>query len=107
MRTITNNSPPNLENFPLEMQGDLFAMQTMSIEELLEIARVQVSEEQENEHLQLLEKNQNGEITDVEKFKLRDLRLAADQIMLLKAYAWAVLSWRGYSVPKLEDLSEV
>jgi hypothetical protein len=44
----------------------------------------------------------------VEKFKLRDLRLAADQIMLLKAYdAWAVLSWRGYSVPKIEDLSEV
>jgi hypothetical protein len=32
------------------------------------------------------------------------LRLEADRLMLRKAYAWAVLRWRGQFIPALNEL---
>ena len=52
----------------------------------------------------LLEKNSAGTLSAVEQEELATLRLAADRLMLRKAYAWAVLRWRGQPVPELDDL---
>jgi hypothetical protein len=51
----------------------------------------------------LLEKNK-GEITSEERLELAELRIEADRLMLRKAYAWAVLRWRGQSIPALNEL---
>jgi hypothetical protein len=79
-------------------------MQTLPVAELLKIAHSQVPPEQQTRHLTLLEKNSAAVITPEERQELNDLLLAADQLMLRKAYAWAVLRWRGQRTPALTEL---
>ncbi|HEY9848653.1 MAG TPA: hypothetical protein V6D28_04290 [Leptolyngbyaceae cyanobacterium] len=101
---ITTNLPPSIANAPPEMQGELLLMQTLPVEELLKIAHSNLSAPQQERHLELLEKNQAGSITVEESQELSDLRITADQLMLRKAYAWSVLSWRGHRIPTLNEL---
>ncbi|MFB2836653.1 hypothetical protein [Floridanema evergladense] len=103
---IITNLPPSVDNAPPEMQAELLLLQTLPIDELLKIARSKVTLNQQQRHEELLEKNQIGAITSPERQELRELSLAADKLMLKKAYAWAVLRWRGYRMPTLEELPE-
>ncbi len=103
-QSITGNLPPEVDTMPGEMQPELLAMQKLSINELLEIANSQVSSDAQNQHLDLLEKGQNSTLTPAERQTLTNLRQAADQLMLRKAYAWKVLRWRGRRVPTLQEL---
>jgi len=92
IQSISGNLPPTVENAPLEIQASLQAMQTFSIEELLKIAHSQASTTQQQRHLALLERNQKTDsIVFDERQELRELGQAADQLMLKKAYAWALL----------------
>lgn len=104
VQSITGNLPPPVDNAPPDMQTDLLAMQRLPDEELLEIARSQLDPHQQQRHTALLEKNQNVTLTPEERQELSELRLAADRLMLRKAYAWNVLRWRGRRIPALSDL---
>ena len=88
----------------LDMQAEFLAMQTLSIPELKEIALAQIDVETQNRHLALLDQNSQGDLTTDEQHELANLRLHADQFTLRKAYAWALLRWRGYPMPKLTEL---
>lgn len=103
---IAINLPPSVSNAPPEIQSALLKMQTLPIEELLNIAHSKIPLPEQQSYLELLDKNQTGIITASESEALKIMRLAADQLMLQKAYAWAVLKWRGYPIPKLEELPE-
>jgi ATP-dependent DNA ligase len=83
--------PPPVEYAPFNLQKELIEMQQMTIEELLTIANSKVSETQEKLHLQLLEKNQDNKLTETERTLLENLRINADQLMIKKAYAYALL----------------
>ncbi len=72
---------------------------------MLAIAHAKVEPSQHKRHTELLEKNEEGSLTPEERQELTDLRLAADRLMLRKAYAWSVLRWRGYYIPHLKELS--
>ncbi|MEE3718315.1 hypothetical protein V2H45_16365 [Tumidithrix elongata RA019] len=104
LQSITGNLPPSVENAPLEMQAELSQMQALSIDRLLEIAQSQIAIAQVERHHLLLERNQLGEISVEEQQELRNLGLAADRMMLKKAFAWSVLRWRGYAMPTLDEL---
>ncbi|RKZ57751.1 MAG: hypothetical protein DRQ99_26455 [Candidatus Parabeggiatoa sp. nov. 3] len=105
IQSISSNLPPTVENAPFSMQAGLQAMQTLSIEELLKIAQSQVPTTQQQRHLVLLEDQQQSDsMAPDERQELRKLGIAADQIMLKKAYAWALLRWRGYRIPTLDEL---
>jgi hypothetical protein len=97
--TNQTNAPPAVDYAPLELQGELIAMQKLTIEDLLTIAQSQVTETQQELHLQLLEKNQNHQLSESDRLLLRSLRVSADYLMLKKAYAYALLKWKGYSLP--------
>jgi hypothetical protein len=103
-QSIVNNLPPAVENFPPEMQAELLQMQTLDIENLLEIAQVQTEPALYQRHEALLAKNQTQDLTAGEQQKLAELRQIADGLMLQKAYAWSVLRWRGYRLPALQEL---
>lgn len=103
-QSITSNLPPCPDNAPPEMQAELLRMPTLSIDELLEIAQSQIESEQQARHTALLEKNQTDEISPEERQELSELRSSVDRLMLRKAYAWAVLRWRGHRIPPLTDL---
>jgi hypothetical protein len=81
-------------------------MQTWDTKELLAIAQSQITPEQQQRHIELLEKNQSDELTHSERQEKSELRIAADRLMLQKAYAWSILSWRGHRLPALNELPE-
>lgn len=103
-QSIEGNLPPSTDNFPSELRDELLAMQTTPIATLRDIALSQVAPAQKNRHFALLEKKQEGHITREEKKELETLRLKADQLMVKKAYAWAMLKWLGEPLPPLSDL---
>jgi hypothetical protein len=72
VQSIKSNLPPTVESAPLDVQ--------------------------QQRHLALLERNQETESMS-HRQELRKLGQAASQLMLKKAYAWAILRWRGYRIP--------
>ncbi len=104
--TTQSNAPPSIDYAPLELQGELMAMQESTIEDLLTIAQSKVPESQQELHLQLLEKNQNNQLSESDKLLLKFLRVSADYLMLKKTYAYALLRWKGYSIPDFEQLAD-
>ncbi len=105
IQSISANLPPTIENAPLEMHSSLQAMQTLSIKELLKIAHSQIPTTQQQRHFTLLEENKKTDfMAPHERQELRKLGEKADKLMLKKAYAWALLRWRGYRIPALDEL---
>ncbi|MEH1967593.1 hypothetical protein [Nostoc sp.] len=79
-------------------------MEELTIEDLLTIGQSQVPESQQELHLQLLEKNQNNQLSESDRLLLRSLRVSADYLMLKKAYAYALLKCKGYFILDFEKL---
>lgn len=104
LQSVVSNLPPMLEKLPLEMRGELLAMQTMSIEALLAIAQSQIDPVIHQQHLELLSANRDRELTGDEADTLMGFQELCDRLMLKKAYAWAMLRWRGYPVPAMKDM---
>lgn len=104
VQSVISNLPPSVENAPPEIQPELLKMQNLSIEELLAIAHAVVEPAAHQRHVELLEKNKDSSIAPEERQELTNLRLAADFLMLRKAYAWSVLRWRGHRLPPLKEL---
>lgn len=103
-QSIAGNLPPTIDNAPVELQAALLAMQNWAVDQLLATATEQIPVELQNRHSALLEKNRNELLTLAEQQELASLRLSADQLMVRKAYAWALLRWRGYRIPPLDEL---
>ncbi len=102
--SIVGNLPPSVATMPAEMQGELLKFQVMPLDELQRVAASQMSPAQQARHQQLLDKNTAGTLTPAERGELVELRTMADRLMLRKAYAWAVLRWRGQPIPALNEL---
>lgn len=103
-QSIEGNLPPSVASMPADIQVDLLAMQALPAEQLLRIAAGQSPAADQARHLELLDKNSTGNITPAEQRELVSLRMAADHLMLRKAYAWSVLRWRGHATPPLDEL---
>lgn len=104
VQSITGNLPPSIETAPLEVQPELLALQSLSVEALRQVAQAQVPPEQQERHLALLAQNQAGTITALQQQELQSLTLAVDQLMLKKAHACALLRWRGQPIRSLSQL---
>lgn len=105
VQSVNGNLPPAVETAPSEIQAELLELQTLSVEALRQIAQSQVSQFQQVRHMALLERNQDGLLTPQEQQELRQLTEAADQLMLKKAHACAILRWRGQPIRALSQLS--
>ncbi len=102
-QSVAGNLPPSVDNAPVEIKSDLLALQRLAVDELKQVANEQISQKQQKRHLQLLEKTN---LSNKEQRELSELRRQADVLMLRKAYAWAVLRWRGHPnpIPRLEEI---
>jgi hypothetical protein len=103
-QSIANNLPPLIDQASPELQPELLKMQRLSDVELLSIAQMMVSLEQQRQHEELLIKNEDFELSDSEQQELTNLRLAMDRLTVCKAYAWALLRWRGHRIPALSEI---
>ena len=105
IQSIAGNLPPAVEKAPAEIQAELLTMQTLSVDRLRQIAQSQITSAQQERHLVLLDRNQEGTLAEAEQQELRELSLTADQLMLKKAHACAILRWLGQPIRDLNQLS--
>jgi len=80
-------------------------LQTLSVDELRQIAPSQIDPDLQERHLELLDRNQEGTLTPSQRQELSDLSQAADRLMLKKAHACAMLRWLGQPIRDLNQLS--
>jgi hypothetical protein len=103
-QSIASNLPPSIEQASPELQPELLKMQRLNDTELLSIAQTTVSSAQQQRHEELLVKNEDLDISEMERQELANLRLAIDNLTVQKAYAWALLRWRGHRIPALSEI---
>jgi len=104
IQSIRVGLPPNLENFPKDLQSDLWALNTLSDNILWGIARSELDEDKTVLYEDLLIRNQNDSLNEEEGGTLLSLRKEADMLMFRRSYAYALLKWRGNRIPTLSDL---
>lgn len=101
LHAVQVGSPPNWEESPAMFQADLAALDRLDDESLWHVVRQHRHETDMERHQELLDKNSEGTLTEVERNELVALRTSADRLMLRKAHAAALLRWRGHTLPPL------
>ena len=104
LRAVQIGSPPGWDDIPAEYQADIAALERLDDRSLWYIARSRQTHTDFDRYQDLLDKNREGTISDVERQELRDLRSESDLFMLRKAHAAALLKWRGHKIPPAEKL---
>lgn len=99
LHALKVGSPPDWDNVPDEFQADLAALDRLEDEALWKIATARKTVEDMTRYNELLDRNQNGTLSQAEQLELIELRSQADRFMLRKAQAAALLHWRGHHVP--------
>jgi len=107
LQALTANLPPLPEDLPSEMQAELAALEPLSDEALRETAGSVLSDQHQNRYNHLLEKQRDDALTQSERDELEALFQQNEKCMLRKAYAYALLKWRGHRLPPLSKLSKV
>ncbi|HRJ43051.1 MAG: hypothetical protein KJZ86_22680 [Caldilineaceae bacterium] len=96
--------PPVEDDLPPRLQSELTAMENLSDDGLRQIAQSSMNTDKVALYDLLLGRNSAGELTLEGQEMLAQLRGDADELMLRKAHAFALLQSRGHRLPSLSDL---
>lgn len=99
LHALKVGSPLDWNNVPDEFKTDLATLDRLEDEALWKIATARKTSEEMARYDELLDRNQNGNLTQSEQLELIELRSQSDRFMLRKAPASALLHWRGHYVP--------
>lgn len=102
-QSLDAHLPPLLEDMPEPMRADLNALEQLDDEALCRVAQGVWSTEQHERYTELLEQDRVGTLTPPEQVTLEELYQDANRHMLRKAYAHALLKWRGHKLPPLAE----
>ena len=103
LTSITGNLPPSLDDVPVDLRKGLRALQTMDDDALWAVARSKLAPAQQERLETLLARNSAGTLTETEQEELRLLGEETDRLNLCKAQAYALLRWRGFPLPPLDN----
>jgi len=104
LRVVRMGSPPGWDDIPAEYQSDLAALERLDDTSLWRIARARQTKGDFTRYQDLLDKNRNGTISDLERNALNKLKAESDRFMIRKAHAAALLKWRGHQIPPANKL---
>lgn len=107
LQALDANIPPLLEEMPEHIRADLAALETLDDVALRQVAHGSWSAEQSARYSVLLAKERAGTLTSAEQETLEELYHEANSQMLRKAYANALLKWRGHQLPTLAQLNAI
>jgi len=107
VQAIDQNIPPLLDKLPLAMQKELFDLESLPDDRLWEVARSRVSDDNQTRYAELLEKERADELNKTEASELEILYHSFNVQMLRKAFAAAMLRWRGYALPSPTNLADL
>jgi hypothetical protein len=103
LHAVEVGGPPNWEEAPAEFQPDLAALERLADDALWKVARSRTQADMER-YQELLDKHAEETLLDAERLELAQMRQEADRFMLRKAYAAALLRWRGHTLPPMDKL---
>ena len=101
---VITSASPITDDLPSEMQSEVEALAQLSDDELWRFARSTFPVTKRREYDRLLEKNSDGTLTSAERHRLSELRIESEKLMLQKAHAYALLKWRGHTLPPLNKI---
>jgi predicted DNA-binding protein len=104
LQALDAHIPPLLEDMPEHIRTDLAALEKLEDEALRQVAQSKWSAEQSARYSALVEKERAHTLTPAEQSTLEGLYHEANCHMLRKAYANALLKWRGHQLPTLAEL---
>jgi hypothetical protein len=104
---VLQNSLPSLDGLPPDLIQELTELETLDNDTLRHFMLDTVPLDQQQSLETLLQHNQMGELSEVEKERLTSLQKEADKIMIRKARAAVLLRFRGQRIPTLAELSEL
>ena len=103
---IVTAAMPSLEKVPAAYRAELEALETLSDEDLWQVAQSQLPVGQQNQLTRLQRKHQRGIITVREQQALTRLRTEIDRVMLRRSYAYLLLKCRGHRIPTWTELTQ-
>lgn len=106
VQAIDQAVPPLLDKLSPAMQSELADLESLSDDSLWEVARSQVSAAQQERYAELVDKERSDQLNRTEQIELNTLYHSFNVRMLRKAFAAALLRWRGYAIPSPANLSE-
>ncbi len=106
LQTIRAGLPPDLAQVPERFRADLRLLNRMENDVLLQIAHGELEETKSAEYADLLAQNQSGALNEVDRLRLGVLREEADLLMFRRAYALALLKWRGVPIPESDSFND-
>jgi hypothetical protein len=98
IRALEAGSPPDWDDVPEAFQADLAALDSLDDNALWVMARGHQSSDKMARYDELLDRNRETGLSEVERDELAQLRHDADAFMLRKAHAAILLRWRGHLV---------
>ena len=105
LQSIQGNRPPSLTTVPARVRSELHSLKTATDAQLWQVADSRISPETQVHLEWLLAKNQDGALTPVEQQELAQLSEEAERLTVRKAFAYALLRWRGHPIPTLDSLN--
>ncbi len=107
VQTLSSSIPPLPDDLSADTRDALQAMETMSTDELWQLTKATIAEDQYGRLAWLREQRREGTITGNEQTELDQLLQSADLLTLKKAYAAVLLKWRGQRLPPLPEMDHV
>ena len=106
VQSVKAGIPPLVNNLPDDYRKEFLELERLSDKELRRLAESTISAARERQYTNLLRKNQQGTLTKREQEHLKRLGAEARRLTLHKAYAYALLQWRGHRIPTPVELRQ-
>ena len=101
IQALDNNVPQLIDDLPSSMRSDLADLEQLADDSLWKVANSIIDLDKQQEYTNLLDKQRNAMIAVGEERRLEELFQQANRHMIRKAYANALLRWRGHLLPEL------
>ena len=99
IQSLQMGLPPSLNQVPERFRQDLSTLNQLRDDVLTEVAQSDLSLDKAKLYETLLLEQQQRDLAETEQQTLHTLREEADLLMLRRAYAVALLKWRGHHLP--------
>jgi hypothetical protein len=104
VQSIKAGMLPSVNHMPSQYREECLALERLSDKRLPQVAESTLPEGRQRRYAHLLRKNQASYLTRQEREQLNRLGIEARRLILRKAYAYALLKWRGKRIPTSADL---
>jgi hypothetical protein len=98
------SSAPRERRLPPEVEAELRALEVLNDDVLWAVARSRMNLAKQRRWRRLIEKSQQGGLTEQEAQEMARLIADSDRVTVCKAQAYMLLKERGHRIPEIEKL---